>query len=152
MNYQRQNNLRAAVFLAPLLLTMSVLAQTPSPTSTNLEQSKKELNEAARAYREGKFGEAQLHSERALELDPQSQVAPFFIARTIHAQYKPGDRTLENEGKAREAIVAYQNVLLRFRNDDEAYKSIAYLYANLKEEELLRDWLLKRARSERAHV
>src|SRR5580765_7214431 len=90
MNYQRQNNLKAAVFLAPLLLTMTVLAQTPSPTSTNLEQSKKELNEAARAYREGKFSEAQLHSERALELDPQSQVAPFFIARTIHAQYKPG--------------------------------------------------------------
>ena len=145
MNYQRQNNLRAAVFLAPLLLTISVLAQTPSPTSTNLEQSKKELNEAARAYREGKFSEAQLHSERALELDPQSQVAPFFIARTIHAQYKPGDRTPENEAKAREAIVAYQNVLLRFRNDDEAYKSIAYLYANLNEEQLLRDWLLKRA-------
>jgi len=145
MSYLRQNNLRAAVFLAPLLLTISVLAQTPTPTSTNLEQSKKELNEAARAYREGKFSEAQLHSERALQLDPQSQVAPFFIARTIHAQYKPGDRTPENEAKAREAIAAYQNVLLRFRTDDEAYKAIAYLYANLKEEELLRDWLLKRA-------
>jgi hypothetical protein len=72
-------------------------------------------------------------------------VAPFFIARTIHAQYKPGDRTPENEAKARAAIVAYQNVLLRFGTDDEAYKAIAYLYANLKEEELLRDWLLKRA-------
>ena len=67
MNYLRQNNLKAAVFLAPLLLAISVLAQTPSPTSTNLEQSKKELNEAARAYREGNFSEAQLHSERALD-------------------------------------------------------------------------------------
>jgi hypothetical protein len=32
MSYLRQNNFKAAVFLAPLLLTISVLAQTPSPT------------------------------------------------------------------------------------------------------------------------
>jgi tetratricopeptide (TPR) repeat protein len=145
MSYLHQNSLRAASFLAALLITVSALAQTPAPTSTNLEQSKKELNEAARAYREGNFSEAQQHSERALQLDPQSQVAPFFIARTIHAQYKPGDRTPENEAKAHEALVAYQNILLRFPNDEEAYKAIAYLYGTLKEEELLRDWLLKRA-------
>jgi hypothetical protein len=145
MNYLHQNNLWAASFLVTLLITVSGLAQTPAPTSTNLEQSKKELNEAARAYREGNFSEAQQHSERALQLDPQSQVAPFFIARTIHAQYKPNDRTPENEAKAREALVAYQNILLRFPNDEEAYKAIAYLYGTLKEEELLRDWILKRA-------
>ena len=99
MSYLRQNNLRAAVFLAPLLITVSALAQTPAPTSTNLEQSKKELNEAARAYREGNFSEAQQHSERALQLDPQSQVAPFFIARTIHAQYNPEIELLKSRRK-----------------------------------------------------
>jgi Flp pilus assembly protein TadD len=48
------------------------------------------LNEAARAYREGRFVEAEQYSRRAQELDPNNKTAPMFIARTIHAQYRPG--------------------------------------------------------------
>lgn len=108
-------------------------------------QAKNELNEASRAYREGNFAQAQIHSELALVIDPENRAAPFFIARSIHAQYKPGDQTEENLRKAREAIVAYQRILFRIPNDDEAYKAIAYLYGTLKEDELLRSWVLQRA-------
>lgn len=136
--------------LSSLLITIGLavplLAQTPAQVPIEVQaQVKRELNEAARAYREGNFAEAQVHSERALLLDPQNKAAPFFVARTIHAQYKPGDFTPDNVTKAREAIIAYKTILDRFAEDDEAYKAVAYLYGALKEDELLRDWLLKRA-------
>ena len=63
-------------------------------------------------------------------------------ARTIHAQYKPGSPAPENVEIARRAIVAYQRVLERERTNDEAYKAVAYLYGALKEDELLRQWVL----------
>jgi tetratricopeptide (TPR) repeat protein len=67
------------------------------------------------------------------------------VARTIHAQYRPGDFTQDNVATARQAIISYQRILERFPADDEAYKAIAYLYGALKEEELLNDWILRRA-------
>jgi tetratricopeptide (TPR) repeat protein len=136
--------------LASLTITLAlaapVLAQTPAPVSSAAEaQAKLELNEAARAYREGRFAEAQAHSQRALLLDPQNKSAPMFVARTIHAQYKPGDFTAENVAKARETIIAYQRILDREPEHDEAYKAIAYLYGALKEDQLQREWILRRA-------
>jgi len=47
--------------------------------------------------------------------------------------------------KAEEAIFAYKRTLERSPGDDEAYKAVAYLYDAIKEEELLREWLLQRA-------
>lgn len=128
-----------------LALTTPVLAQTPPPQSVAEALAKQELNEAAVAYREGKFAEAQVHSERALLLDPQNKTAPYFVARTIHAQYKPGDSTPDNLATARQAIVSYQKILERFPADDEAYKAVAYLYGALKEDELQNEWILRRA-------
>jgi tetratricopeptide (TPR) repeat protein len=93
------------------------------------------LNEAARAYREGRFVEAEQYSRRAAELDPNNKTAPMFIARTIHAQYRPGVQTPDNVAKAQEAIDAYQKILERNPSDDEAYKAIAYLYGATKRAE-----------------
>jgi tetratricopeptide (TPR) repeat protein len=131
---------------ATIVLTASVFAQTPTQTSSGVEaQVKEELNEAARMYRLGNFAHAQIHSEKALQLDPQNKVARMYVARTIHSQYKPGDHTQENVAKARQAIVAYKRILQRVATDDEAYKAIAYLYGAIKEDELLREWLYQRA-------
>lgn len=135
--------------LISLTITIALVAplpaQTPTPSSSAAAQVKQELNEAARAYREGKFTEAQAHSEKALLLDPQNKTAPQFVARTIHAQYKPGDFTPENVAKARQAIIAYQRILDRSPGDDEAYKAVAYLYGAIKEDETQREWILQRA-------
>ena len=68
-----------------------------------------------------------------------------YLARIIHAQYRPGDVTAENTAKAREAITAYQRILDRSPDDDEAYKAVAYMYGAIKEETLLRQWILQRA-------
>lgn len=122
-------------------LAAPIAAQTPTPEA----QAKQELNEAARCYREGNFAEAQAHSEKALLIDPQSKVAPVFIARSIHAQYKHGDFTPENVAKAQEAILAYRRILERQPGEDEVYKAIAYLYGAIKEDNLQRLWITQRA-------
>jgi tetratricopeptide (TPR) repeat protein len=108
-------------------------------------RAKNELNEAARAYKEGHFDEAEQHARRALSLDPENKTAPIFIARIVHQQYKPGVDQPDNIQKAKDAIEAYKRVLQSEPNNEEAYKAISVLYAAIKDETNLRDWILKRA-------
>jgi tetratricopeptide (TPR) repeat protein len=129
-----------------VVIALAILVVSTSGCGlVNRIRAKNELNEAARAYRDGQFEEAERYSRRALELDPDSKTAPLFIARTIHAQYKPGVQAPENLAKANEAIKAYQMVLERNPKSDEAYKAIAYLYGATKDTEKLRAWISARA-------
>ena len=129
----------ALVFLAVLVATSSGCGVI------NRIRSKNQLNEAARAYRQGRFPEAEQHSREAAALDPDNKTAPMFIARTIHAQYRPGVQSPENVAKAQQAIEAYQQILAKNPQDEEAYKAIAYLYGAVKEEAKLKDWISARA-------
>lgn len=132
-----------------IILGIAILVATTSGCGViNRIRSKNQLNEAARAYREGKFPEAEQHSRQAAELDPNNKTAPMFIARTIHAQYRPGVQTPENLQKAQQAIEAYQKILEKNPQDEEAYKAIAYLYGAIKEDGKLRDWITARASNE----
>src|SRR5688572_8803300 len=130
---------RIAIVLAILVVTSSGCGLV------NRVRAKNQLNEAARSYREGHFTDAEQYSRRALELDPDSKVAPLFIARTIHAQYRPGVQTPENLAKANEAIQAYQQILGKDSKNEEAYKAIAALYGALKDEDKLKAWISQRA-------
>ncbi len=117
-------------------------------TLVNKIRAKNELNETAKAYKEGHFEDAETHARRALALDPSNQTAPIFIARVIHQQYKPGVDQPDNIQKARDAIAAYQKVLENPPNAqqaDEAYKAISVLYSAIKDEQNLRAWITKRA-------
>ena len=153
MNYQLQNNphkSRSVVWISSVVLLCSGLIaaqsqQTPSILTPAQQEAKLELDAAARAYREGTFDEAQWHSERALALDPENRTAPMFVARTIHAQFKRGDFSPENLALGQSAIAAYKRILSKNPFDDEAYKAIAWIYGELKEDELLRNWILQRA-------
>jgi tetratricopeptide (TPR) repeat protein len=114
----------------------------------NRIRAKNELNEAARSYKEGKFSEAQQHSERSLELDPQQKTAPSFIARSIHAQYKQGVESPQNVEKARAAIEAYKRILAKDPNNDEAYRAVAALYGFIGEGDQQTKWISDRASSQ----
>jgi tetratricopeptide (TPR) repeat protein len=131
---------RIAIGLAILVVTTSSGCGT-----VNRIRAKNELNEAAHSYREGNYIEAEQHSRKALELDPDNKTALSFIARTIHAQYKAGVQAPENVAKANEAIQAYQRILETDPKNDEAYKAIAYLYEALKEDDKLKAWITSRA-------
>src|SRR5437879_9069378 len=108
-------------------------------------RAKNELNEAAKSYKEGHFEDAELHARRALALDPANKTAPIFIARIVHQQYKPGVDSPDNLQKARDAIDAYKIVLRNDPKNDEAYKAISVLYAAIKDDKDLRDWIMARA-------
>src|SRR5215218_8641580 len=134
-----------------IVIVLAILVATSSGCGViNRIRAKNQLNEAAKAYREGHFSEAEQHSRRAAELDPNNKTAPMFIARTIHAQYRPGVQTSENIAKAQEAIQAYQAILDRNPADDEAYKAIAYLYGAIKDSDKLKQWITARATSDAA--
>lgn len=92
-------------------------------------RAKNELNEAAQAYKEGHFEEAEQHTKRALYLDPTNKTARIFVARIIHQQYKPGIDLPENPEKERARI---KDALAKNPNDQEALKAQASLEAATK--------------------
>src|SRR4029079_5515901 len=132
-----------------IAIVLAVLVAASSGCGVvNRIRAKNQLNEAARAYREGRFPEAEQHSREAAALDPNNKTAPMFIARTIHAQYRPGVQSPENIAKAQEAIQAYQRILERNPGDDEAYQAIAYLFRAIKDDQRLKEWITARATSD----
>jgi tetratricopeptide (TPR) repeat protein len=134
-----------------IVIVLAILVATSSGCGViNRIRAKNQLNEAAKAYREGHFPEAEEHSRRAAELDPNNKTAPMFIARTIHAQFRPGVQSPENIAKAQEAITAYQQLLANNPQDEESYKAIAYLYEATKQDDKLRKWISDRAASDTA--
>jgi hypothetical protein len=114
-------------------------------TLVNKIRAKSELNDTAQAYRDGHIEEAEQHAKRALYLDPDSMTARIFIARINHQQYKQGVDTPENIAKAKEAIEAYKQVLQKDKSNEEAYKAISVLYAFIKDDQHLREWIMARA-------
>jgi len=114
-------------------------------TVVNKIRAKSELTDPAQSYRDGHIEEAEQHAKRALYLDPDNPTAPIFVARIIHQQYKQGVDTPDNIAKAKEAIEAYKQVLQKDPTNEEAFKAISVLYAFTKDEQNLRDWIMKRA-------
>lgn len=134
-----------------IAIVLAILVATSSGCGViNRIRAKNQLNEAARAYREGRFLEAEKYSREAAALDPSNKTAPMFIARTIHAQYRPGVQAPDNVAKAQAAIEAYQQLLKDNPKDEEAYKAVAYLYGAIKDDDNLKKWIADRAASDQA--
>ena len=131
------------------LLTV-VLATSAGCGLVNRIRAKNALNEGARAYRDGRFAEAQEKFQYAYELDPSQKNAPLFIARSIQQQYKPGVEAPENVAKGTAAIEAYQKVLANDPNNDDAYNAIVFIYRQMRDEGKEREMLLQRAKLESA--
>jgi tetratricopeptide (TPR) repeat protein len=114
----------------------------------NRIRSKFELNECARAYKEGKFKEAQEHAARSLQLNPEQKNADVFLARTIHAQFKPGVDAQANLQLATDAIAAYKQVLAKNPDNEEAFAAVGYLLGQTKQEDAQKKWIEDRAANE----
>jgi tetratricopeptide (TPR) repeat protein len=109
-----------------------------------VREAKQELNEAAKSYKQGQYAAAEQHSRRALQLDPNSRIAPSFIARSIHAQYRPGVSDAENIAIAERAIDAYQEILHRDPRNQEPFRAIVALLNSLHHEDELRAFVSAR--------
>lgn len=113
----------------------------------NRVRAKNALNEGARAYKDGRFKDAEDRFREAYELDPSQKNAPLFIARAVQQQYKPGVNTPENVAMGERAIQAYQDILNRDPQNEDAYKAIVFLYGQMKRDEKVNELLMQRASS-----
>jgi hypothetical protein len=113
----------------------------------NRVRAKNALNEGARAYRDGRFKDAEDKFREAYSLDETQKNAPLFIARAVQQQYKPGVGTPENVAIGDRAIQAYQEILNKDPQDEGAYKAIVFLYGQMKRDEKVNELLMQRASS-----
>ncbi len=132
------------------VLLLVVASVTSGCGVINGIRAKNQLNEGAAAYKAGRFADAQKHFESAEQLDSSQRNAPLFIARAIHAQYRPGVDTSENLSKGQAAIEAYKRVMERTPDDDNSFTAVTVLYRQMKEENKEREWLMQRANLEAA--
>lgn len=135
--------------LAALALALAAsavcLGQTNAEAAQTTEAVRKELNLGARAYRTGRFAEAEGHFRRALELDPEGKNTRLYLARAIHQQYLPGVPYADNVAVGERAVAAYREALNKDPRNDDAYKAILMLYGQMKNEQKVQEFLLWRA-------
>jgi tetratricopeptide (TPR) repeat protein len=131
--------------IAALLVVL--VAASGGCTLVNRVRAKNALNEGARAYKDGRFADAEERFRTAFELDPSQKNAPVFIARAVQQQYKPGVQTPENLALGQKAVTAYQDILNRDPANEDAYKAIVFLYGQMKNEDKVNELLLTRAKN-----
>jgi hypothetical protein len=128
-------------------LLVALVAVSGGCTLINRVRAKNALNEGARAYRDGRFPDAEEKFRTAFELDPSQKNAPLFIARAVQQQFKPGVTTPENLAVGEKAVAAYQDILDRDPGNEDAYKAIVFLYGQMKNEQKVDQLLAERAKS-----
>lgn len=145
-----------AAILSSVVLSLAAAAQARAQTEANAQAhatpaqtettpARAELNEGARAYKDGRFADAEQHFRRALELDPTQKNAQLFIARAVQQQYRPGDASAENVAAGERAVAAYQDVLNADPRNDDAFNQIVSLYGQMKRDDRVLEVLNERA-------
>src|SRR3712207_4527965 len=128
-------------------LLVALVSATGGCTLVNRVRAKNALNEGARAYRDGRFPDAEERFRTAFELDPSQRNAQLFIARAVQQQYKPGVQTPENLAVGEKAVAEYQKILNAEPNNEDAYKAIIFLYGQMKNDAKVNELLIQRAGS-----
>src|SRR5918997_506026 len=131
--------------IAALLVVL--VAASGVCTLVNRVRAKNALNEGARAYKDGRFADAEERFRTAFALDPSQRNAPVFIARAVQQQYKPGVMTPENLALGEKAVTAYQDILNRDPANEDAYKAIVFLYGQMKNDDKVNQLLAERAKN-----
>jgi hypothetical protein len=126
-------------------LLAAVVFSSGGCTLVNRVRAKNALNEGARAYKDGRFKDAEDKFREAFSLDETQKNAPLFIARAVQQQYKPGVGTPENVAMGERAVAAYQEILDRDPGNEDAYKAIVFLYGQMKRDEKVNELLMQRA-------
>jgi tetratricopeptide (TPR) repeat protein len=129
------------------VLLVALVSATGGCTIVNRVRAKNALNEGARAYKDGRFPDAEARFREAYELDPTQQNAPVFIARAVQQQYKPGVQTPENLAVGQKAVAEYEKILRANPGNEDAYKAIVFLYGQMKQDEKVNELLMQRAGS-----
>jgi hypothetical protein len=129
------------------VLLVALVAVSGGCTLVNRVRAKNALNEGARAYRDGRFADAEEKFRTAHDLDPTQKNASIFIARAVQQQYKPGVTTPENIAVGERAVAEYDKILKENPGNEDAYKAIVFLYGQMKRDDKVNQLLMERAGS-----
>lgn len=102
----------------------------------NLRQSRKLLDQGVCAFRNKDYVLAQRDFEQALQLDQTNKFLRVFTARALYWQFDPNVQTPANISKGRDAINAYEQVLVQDPGDSESSAAIAEIYEQIDPEHL----------------
>jgi TonB family protein len=122
----------------------SLLTCTLANAQAN-EEATAALNLGNKRFQEGNFVEAQKHFERAYELDSSIENIRMLIARSLLRQYKPAVEEPDNLAKAKAAVQAYEAILADDGANEEAFNAGLFLYRQMKDEAMERQWLMRHA-------
>ena len=129
-----------------MVALLAVLVATAGGCAlVNRVRAKNALNEGARAYRDGRFADAEEKFRYSYDLDPSQKNAPLFIARAVQQQYKPGVQSPENLAIGERAVAAYQDIFQKDPNNDDALKAIVFIYTQMKQDDKVKQLLIERA-------
>jgi tetratricopeptide (TPR) repeat protein len=108
-------------------------------------RARDQLNKGVAAYRNAQFQTAIMHFKSAVALDPTLLNARLYLATAFAQQYIPGGESPDNLNIAKQAIVAFDDVLKMDPNNSTAIASVAQIYYNMKDfdkaKEYQRRWL-----------
>lgn len=110
----------------------------------NALKARDHINKGVTAYTEKEYEEAVKQFSAAAKLDPSLLNAKLYLAHAKRAQWTPGIPHPDNVQKARDAILAFEDVLKDDPKNINAMASIAGIYDGLDEAENAKEWYRKR--------
>ena len=120
--------------LASILCLLGALT-APWTAACQIQAAAEEMKAGGKAYQESNYAEAESHFRKAVQLDPDSQLAHLSLAKTLAIEFLPGSQNPENEQLAEAAIEQYK-IILQGPVDDQtsadSTHAIAALYYNMK--------------------
>ena len=119
------SHLKIGLLLSFLLVTASGCGYI------NSIRAKSQLNEAVSAYKDKKYDEAEKYARKAIYLDPANENAPMILAIILQTEYRRGDVSDLNVGRAEEAINLYKQMYEKDPNNDDLFTAVTGLYGYL---------------------
>ncbi len=105
------------------------------------------LNKGVRAFTEQKYDQAAEFFEKAIQLDPDFEIARMYLATTYTSQFVPGSPDPKSKEMADKAIATFQDVLKSEKDPTKpnisAMLSIASLHYQLKQYDESKAWCRK---------
>src|SRR5690242_664620 len=89
--------------LASILCLLGALT-APWTAACQVKAAAEEMKAGGEAYQESNYAEAESHFRKAVQLDPDSQLAHLGLAKTLAVEFVPGNQDPGNEQLGQAAI------------------------------------------------
>jgi len=111
-------------------LTLALCAALISLTGCAKLQSRDQMNQGVKAYRDNKYADAVKHFKEAVRLDPTNQNAQLYLATSYMIQWVPGADSPDNQKNYTMAKQEFQKVLDKDPKNSLALASMASMAYN----------------------